>query len=677
MNSSIKQNYKIAKNRKWQKCLCALFSLICLNVPQVQAQLEVDHYWSEDTKIFIEEDRSSIALFFEEPTNVDFASLNDLSLVKDAKVNGMGKRARIDFNEKWNASLNDAIGTFGFEQTNVVAASFGVRLEDGFLMHPTQQIVLKFKKGYSLQDIGDLMDKYELTLLDTSYETIILKHSSPVQTIPIANTINLDERVQWCHPDFLTYPKKNSDPYYNQQYYLNNTGQTIDGVTGTVDADIDAPEAWTLSTGTGVKVAVYDDGVEDHEDLEDGSGNSRVLAGYSLPGGSSNGRPFYSSDAHGQSCAGIIGASHNSIGVKGVAPDVDIVPIWIDFDDPGGSTPSELASGITWAWDVAGVDIISNSWGYDSICVANPYPVLTDAINDAMTMGRNGLGTVVVFASGNDTFCVSYPATIPGVIAVGALGIDGTITSYSNSGPEQSVMGFGGEINPKYCTPMGYILRGDIRTLDRPGSNGYNPPFYAPTYNCNEFLDENYTKYFSGTSAACPMISGIAALLLEVDSTLTAGEVKCRIESHATDIGASGFDNIYGNGRANAYYTVALDDMDLIDEEILGVQDFYANETISSGADPTTIKSGANVVLKAGTEITLKEGFTAEAGSDFTAQLDTNAPCDGVPLTVSNETGEKKLEPDLPIIKTNEVKLEQHEVKAIKKGIEKNLQKRN
>ena len=82
-------------------------------------------------------------------------------------------------------------------------------------------------------------------------------------------------KVEYCHPNFsfpLRKTQTQTDPLYPQQYYLNNTGQ----FGGTNNIDINAPEAWNITTGnTSVRVVVIDDGVEAHEDMA-----GRLLPGF-------------------------------------------------------------------------------------------------------------------------------------------------------------------------------------------------------------------------------------------------------------------------------------------------------------------------------------------------------------------------------------------------------------
>lgn len=101
---------------------------------------------------------------------------------------------------------------------------------------------------------------------------------------------------------------------WEKQYYLNNTDHSYCGF----DNDIDALEVWNLTRGcANITVAVIDDGVEDHSDLRDDAGNTRVLDGFTPSGVTTNGRPG-TGDKHGQACAGIIAASHNA-NIHGIA----------------------------------------------------------------------------------------------------------------------------------------------------------------------------------------------------------------------------------------------------------------------------------------------------------------------------------------------------------------------
>ncbi len=151
-----------------------------------------------------------------------------------------------------------------------------------------------------------------------------------------SNLIYESGLVEYCHPNFIAPREKHqiNDPLYSEQYYLNNTGQ----LGGTAGFDINASEAWGITTGNCliIKVAVIDDGVENHEEL-----NGRILSGFTpqfsqenpdTQGAPNGNDPPGMHLGHGQCCAGIIGAAHNALGIRGITPMVEIVPVNI-FND--------------------------------------------------------------------------------------------------------------------------------------------------------------------------------------------------------------------------------------------------------------------------------------------------------------------------------------------------------
>ena len=189
-----------------------------------------------------------------------------------------------------------------------------------------------------------------------------------------------ENAIAWGEPDFKMEIQKRIDPKYSEQWFLNNTGGSIDGKALVNDLDIDAPEAWAISTGSSsVTVAVIDDGVEAHEDM------STLLTGYT-PANSGDGTPYASNDGHGQACAGIVAALHNEIGVRGVAPGVSVFSVNIFHPS---TTNSDLAVAINWAVN-NGADVLSNSWGFNS-CTTS-ISSLNSAFSNAATNGRGGLG---------------------------------------------------------------------------------------------------------------------------------------------------------------------------------------------------------------------------------------------------------------------------------------------
>ena len=318
------------------------------------------------------------------------------------------------------------------------------------------------------------------------------------------------------------------NPNYSYQWNLKNTGQYCN----TSGIDIKAEGAWTISTGAGVNVAVLDNGVQlNHIDL---SGN--LLSGYDAVNNTTNGG-YVSPDCHGTNCAGVIAAIDNDLQVKGVAYNSKVIPIrTCEGEDVYDVI---FLNALSYAVD-NNADIINCSWGGGS-----PIPSVTNAINSAATNGRNGKGCVVVFSSGNkETLIgnsdVQYPATLSSVIAVGAIAPNGKRKSYTSCDGENWASRYGDEL--------------DVVA----------PGVFIPTTTINN----GYMSNFSGTSAAAPHVSGVAALMLSVNPYLTSAQVKTIIEQTAQKVGDYNYQTTTGRpngtwcqkmgyGLVNAHAAVA------------------------------------------------------------------------------------------------------------------------
>ena len=345
------------------------------------------------------------------------------------------------------------------------------------------------------------------------------KLSAPEDVLRLVMKIVERGDVKWCEPNMIL-DTKSFNTYYSQQYYLHKSNST--------NVDINVLPAWNITSGNGsIKVAVIDEGVDrTHEDLMDNISNGYTTA---IPNGAGN--PISSFFRHGTACAGIIAAKDNSIGIRGVASNVKIMPVNITTGNtwPDGSTifvdNDSIASAIIWAYE-NDADILSCSWGGESVCNA-----ITSAINTARTYGRNGKGCVVVCASGN--FYpnypneVAFPARMNGVLAVGAVDKWGNICNYSQRGSSLNLVA---PSNQNYSS-------GDIYTTTNTGWGN---------------VSSNYTSQFGGTSAACPQVAGVAALLLSIRPDLTESQARTVLQNTATDLGTSGFDTTYGYGLVNA-----------------------------------------------------------------------------------------------------------------------------
>lgn len=301
------------------------------------------------------------------------------------------------------------------------------------------------------------------------------------------------------------------------------------GGTGAVGADVHALAAWTVTKGdVDVRVAVLDEGVDTGHVMLRGSVREEAdfVAGSATAAPSGN-------DAHGTACAGIICSSDGV--VRGIAPECSLVAariaksdelkVWI-FDD------FDTADAIDWCWDHAEADVLSNSWGGGA-----PSDAIIRAIDRARTQGRDGKGSVVVFAAGNTQQRIGFPGNLPGVLTVGASNQwDERKTKRSQDGEDWWGSNFGPALD--VMAPGVSILTTDIT----------GPPGYDPG---------NVTGTFNGTSAATPHVAGTAALMLSVRPDLTEDRVRGIICATADPIGVGRVRNDrVGHGRLNAYKAV-------------------------------------------------------------------------------------------------------------------------
>jgi len=251
----------------------------------------------------------------------------------------------------------------------------------------------------------------------------------------------------------------------------------------------------------------------------------------------------YPEEVHGTSVAGLAAAQgDNTIGVTGVAWNCAIMPVRIL-----GSvflTEADFATAIRWA-AIQGADVINNSWGVQMSTWA-----VRSAVSDVTVtggIGRQGKGCVVVWAAGNtgDRLPATDPASYPEVIAVGASDHHDERWNYSCYGPELDLVAPSGNMSM-------WRSGQDLWTTDVTGYYGYSIENLDPT------ISVDYTDQMAGTSGACPVVAGVAALVLSVNPDLTEYEVRQILYQSAVDLGDPGFDEFYGHGRIDAYAALEL-----------------------------------------------------------------------------------------------------------------------
>lgn len=318
--------------------------------------------------------------------------------------------------------------------------------------------------------------------------------STETQARQVMEAMAASSDVEFVEVDQLMKPTLTP----NDEYYAQYQWHYRDAPGG-----IRADQAWDVSTGAGVVVAVLDTGITRHPDL-----NANVVGGYDFISDAAsardgNGRDSDASDEgdwyragecgsqrgsdsswHGTHVAGTIGAvTNNQTGVAGVAHNARIVPVRV-LGKCGGYT-SDIADAIVWAsgGSVSGVpansypaDVINMSLGAAGSC-SRAYQ---NAINTAVNRG-----TIVVVAAGNDNDDVSryVPGGCNNIVSVAATDNRGDRSSFSNYGSLIDVAAPGSSI---------------VSTADRGTTNPTNPTY----------------TLMSGTSMAAPHVAGVAALAL-------------------------------------------------------------------------------------------------------------------------------------------------------------------
>ena len=342
--------------------------------------------------------------------------------------------------------------------------------------------------------------------------------------------------------DMLRHYQKNyvpNDPRFAEQWHLNNTGQTeaVPGVDGRIS------EAWDLTTGSpDVVIAINDDGVDiNHPDLAD---DCTSPLNFPTDWEQKLGDPLAGFGSHGTSVAGVAAAiGDNDEGGAGVCPGCKIMPHMVgEAVGPAGlqMTDQQIAEGFELTVD-EGAWVINNSWGAGSgdpnfETTTFPIPAAPQVVKDAFlyaeNQGRDGKGTVVLFAAGNDNEPIAAYAKEATVITVTAVDDQGLKSYYGCYGPEADI-----------AAPSNGGINGIVTTSIQAG----------------------HTDSFGGTSSASPFTAGVVGLILSANPDLTAAQVREILAQSATKIDpvwgqydAEGHSDFYGAGLVNAYVAVRL-----------------------------------------------------------------------------------------------------------------------
>ena len=388
-----------------------------------------------------------------------------------------------------------------------------------------------------------------------------------------------------------------NDPSYGSQWHL---------------ATINASGAWNyFSTGSNIKIAIVDNAIDrTHPDLsgnlwtnpgetasngidDDGDGYIDDINGYDVADNDNNPNPPNTTFDHGTHCAGISSAStNNSTGIASIGYSCKLMCVKATSSSASPSSVTNGYDGVVYAVS-AGADVISMSWGGTGSS--------TTAQN--IITWANQQGCVLVAAAGNNNVnTMFYPAGYTECIAVAATSSNDAKASFSNYGTWVDI--------------------------SAPGNNIYST------------LPSGAYGNMSGTSMACPLVAGLAGLMLSLNPLLTPADIRNCIVSNAVNIDTQNPSYIgqLGGGRIDANASMACVGATL---SLPPVADFVANVTTVTAGGSVNF-TNTSLYCYAGT--TYSWSFSGGTPATSTAQtppaITYNTPGTyNVSLTVTNSNG--------------------------------------
>jgi thermitase len=402
---------------------------------------------------------------------------------------------------------------------------------------PFNGYIVKLKKGSNFLSNKSISRFGEVTkTAETVFGTFARLETNKGLSDKAFAALASNPEIEYIEPNYIISinakraGERPTDAQYSKQWGLSNNGSNSGGIfsQGTKGEDINIEKAWGLTKGAEgeatVKIAVIDTGVDyNHPDLKaqidvnaaelngkagvDDDNNGYVDDVYGYDFANKDGNPM-DGHGHGTHCAGVIGASHNGIGIAGVMKNVKIVPVKFLSDKGSGETIDAIAS-IDYAIK-RGVQVMSNSWGG-----GEKEQSLQDAITSAEAAGITFVAAAGNESSDNDR-TDSFPANyeVSNVISVGSFQGNGAKSSFSNYG-----------VKKVHVTAPGSTILSTYK-------GGYSN--------------------LSGTSMACPHVAGIVGLILSKEPNLTPAQIRERLIKTSTKTSKLQSASVSG-GRVDAY----------------------------------------------------------------------------------------------------------------------------
>jgi subtilisin-like proprotein convertase family protein len=421
----------------------------------------------------------------------------------------------------------------------------------------TRNVLVKLERGVDAPALAKNSGATTALRLDYLPEHFLFAAPGAGGALELAESLRKMPGVRSAEPQLARRAQKKgwpNDPYFSEQWHLANTGQN----GGKPGVDINVTNVWLEYRGANICIGIVDDGLQyTHPDL---APNAVTNIDYDFNGKDADPAPDPDNwDYHGTQVAGLAAArGNNQIGVCGVAYEAKLVGLRLialpetDAEDAAAMNHSNAV-----------IHVKNNSWGapdaeFGGATLDGAGPLMRAAMAKGAAQGRGGKGVVYVWAGGNGGFDgenVNYDSYANSIyaIAVGVVNDHGQHAAYSEPGACLLV-----------SAPSSDDIGQSITTTDLAGDDGDNN-----SGAWGDLSNTSYTRTFSGTSAATPLVSGVAALLLQANPNLgyrdvqeillrSAAKVEPADADWRTNSAGIAHNHKFGGGLVNAQAAIHL-----------------------------------------------------------------------------------------------------------------------
>ena len=181
---------------------------------QVNSWAQDLYYWSDGHKITLSEDHTAMIIQFKDGIDpaTQFSGKNAAALEEIIFHKDKG-RAVLTFKKEQFAAKSSILQQFALKSNNIVSSSFAYQLDGGLRLWPTDQVVLRLKDGNRIEQLDNLLDKYNAYYDRTDYNTLVLKINDMQSALALANEIKEGGLAEWAHPDFYGKIVHYDNPY--------------------------------------------------------------------------------------------------------------------------------------------------------------------------------------------------------------------------------------------------------------------------------------------------------------------------------------------------------------------------------------------------------------------------------------------------------------------------------